>query len=251
MKNWSLNFFCIITILVIISGICNANEMKIQMVQNAISNNQLVMNFQADNVFNEKVTKFLDRGFTIRIEYKIELWQSRKYWFDRLHNQYKMIYQMKFEPLEKRYECVRKQQGEVIDSKLTPNRELIIQWATKIDRMLNIAPIGQLDQNSSYYYSIEIILITLTSENIKDLQKWLGEFSGEREEPSTLTKTTFKVATDFISSRNSKKTSMRSERFYLQNLPRIQNKKEITTGKHGFSRILLTKLNNIDILTNI
>lgn len=227
MRKQYLHSYCLLIVLITIFSIfvyinAYADGIELQLIQNAIFDNQLVMRFQANDVFTEKVIKFLDRGFTIRIEYKIELWQSRKYWFDQLNTQYNLIYQMKFEPLEKRYACLRKQQGEAIDSKLDPNREKIIEWATKIDKLLNIAPISQLDSYSGYYYNIEIILATLTSENIKDLQKWLGEFKGE--EQSTLTKTTFKVATDFISSRNNKKTSMQSEKFNLQNLPKIPKK---------------------------
>ncbi len=225
-KRYLYSYCLLITLIIVFSAFtyinANADGIELQLIQNAISGDQLVMQFQANDVFTEKVIKFLDRGFTIRIEYKIELWQSRKYWFDSLSSQYNLIYQMKFEPLEKRYACLRKQQGKAVDSKLDPDREKIIDWATKIDKLLNIAPISQLDPNSSYYYNIEIILATLTSENIKDLQKWLGEFKGE--EPSTLTKTTFKVATDFISSRNNKKTSIRSEKFYLQDLQKIVKK---------------------------
>jgi len=199
----------------------DADNIKMQLIQNAISNNQLVMGFQAEGVFTEKVIRFLDRGFTVKIEYRIELWKSRPYWFDQLNNQYYICYQINFDPLEKRYICIRTQQDRVTDSRLDREREKIIQWSTTIDKPLSIISLDQLDQNLRYYYNIEILVATLTSENIKDLQKWLGDFKNKREEQSTITKTTFKVATDFISSRNHKKASMRTEKFDLKDLPKI------------------------------
>lgn len=199
----------------------DADNIKMQLIQNAISNNQLVMGFQAEGVFTEKVIRFLDRGFTVKIEYRIELWKSRPYWFDQLNNQYYIGYQINFDPLEKRYICIRTQQDRVTDSRLDREREKIIQWSTTIDKPLSIISLDQLDQNLRYYYNIEILVATLTSENIKDLQKWLGDFKNKREEQSTITKTTFKVATDFISSRNHKKASMRTEKFDLKDLPKI------------------------------
>lgn len=200
-----------------------AAEASIKMVQNGILNGNLVMQFRAEEVFTEKVIMFLNRGFTVKIEYKIELWRSRRYWFDRLDSQHNISYQIDFEPLEKRYICLKSQQGEAVTSKLDRQLDSIVEWTMQPESPLTVMPVERLDPGAKYYYNIEILIATLTAENIKDLQKWLGQFGGEEKEPSTLTKTSFRVARDFLSSRNHKKLSMQFEQFRLHDLPRLDN----------------------------
>ncbi len=201
----------------------DAVEASVRVIQNGILESNLIMQFQAEEIFTEKVIKFLTRGFTIRVEYKIELWRSRRFWFDGLERQHNISYQIEFEPLEKRYVCLKSATREAITSKLDRQLDKIIRWTTLPEPPLVIAPVGKLSSKAEYYYNIEITIATLTSENIKHLQKWLGEFGEKDEEPSTLTKTSFRVAADFLSSRNHKKVSARSEKFRLHDLPRFDD----------------------------
>jgi len=200
-----------------VDDVCAA-EASIKLVQNGILKDNLVMQFHAEEVFTEKVTKFLNRGFTVRIQYRVELWRRRRYWFDHLDTQHSISYQINFVPLEKRYVCLKSQQGSAITSKMDRQLDKIIQWTTLPDPPLIILPVEQLNPKTEYYYNIEILTATLTGENIKDLRKWL---SGEENEDSTLTNTTFRVAKDFISSRNQKKHLVRTDKFRLSDLPRI------------------------------
>lgn len=199
----------------------DAAEASIKVTQNAIIKGNLMMQVQAEELFTEKVIKFLDRGFTIRLDYRIELWKRRPFWFDSLESQHNISYQISFDPLEKRYVSHKSQEGTAVSSKIDKQQDKIIEWATQTEPPLNIISVEQLDQTARYYYNIEITVSTLTTENIKDLQRWLGEFDEKEEESSTVTKTVFKVAADFISSRNNKKLSARSKQFYLRELPEI------------------------------
>jgi len=201
----------------------SAAEASIKLIQNGVRENNLVMQFQAEEVFSEKVIKFLNRGFTIRIQYSVELWRSRRYWFDHLDKNHSISYQINFAPLEKRYACLKSQQGAAITSKLDQELDTIIQWATLIDPPLIISPVKLLEPGTEYYYNIQIIVATLTGENIKDLRKWLDGIGTEEDENSTITDTTFRVAMDFISSRNQKKHSVRSEKFRPRDLPKISD----------------------------
>ena len=56
-----------------------ADDVSVKVVENGILKDNLVMQFQAEGVFNEKVMTFLSRGFTVRVDYTIELWRSRKW----------------------------------------------------------------------------------------------------------------------------------------------------------------------------
>jgi hypothetical protein len=201
------------------SEVCAAEEM-VKIIQNGIIKDDLSIKIRAgNNIFNNRIIKFLDRGFTIRIEYSIELWQSRGIWFDRLDKQQNIHYQLDFEPLEQKYICQRTFQNSQITTKMDKKIDRIIDWVINPDLAIKVSPIMQLDNNSSYYYNISVLVATLTAENLKDLQKWMGEF--ESQEESSLSKTAFKVIMDFISSRNHKQYSIKSEKFRVAELPKL------------------------------
>lgn len=199
----------------------SAADLSISVLQNGILNDNLVMQFQAKEVFTEKVIKFLNRGFTVRIDYTIELWQSRRFWFDRLDSQRVISYQIDFELFEKRYTCSKLRGDKVIESKLDQKLDEIVLWTTRPESPLTITPADQLDQDASYYYNMEIAIATPTTENLKRLQERLRESEGEGKNLSTLTKATFRIARDYISSKNSKKFAVRSEEFHLRDLPKF------------------------------
>ena len=200
-----------------------AAESSIKVIQNGIRKGNLVMQFRAEGVFSEKVIKFLNRGFSVKLDYEIELWQRRKYWFDRLDSQHGISYQVEFEPLEKRYICLKSRPGAAITSKLDKQLDAIILWVSQPDPPLTIAPVERLAPQSEYYYNIEILIATLTAENVKQLQRWLGEFGGKEKEPSTVTEKSLGIVADFLSSRNHKKLSGQSERFRPVDLPRLDS----------------------------
>jgi hypothetical protein len=199
----------------------SAADLSISVLQNGVLNDNLVMQFQAKEVFTEKVIKFLNRGFTVRIDYTIELWQSRRFWFDHLDRQRIISYQIDFELFEKRYTCSKLQKGKVIESKLDRKLDEIVLWTTRPESPLTIIPADQLDQDASYYYNMEILIATPTTENLKRLQERLSESGEEEKNLSTLTKATFRIARDYISSKNSKKLAVRSEEFHLRDLPKF------------------------------
>jgi hypothetical protein len=199
-----------------------AADISVKVIENGILDKNLVMQFQAEEVFTEKVIKFLTRGFTVKIEYTIELWRSRKWWFDRLDTQHSVRYQIDFEPLEKRYTCLISEQGKAITSKLEQQLANIIQYATRPELPLTIGPVAELDRESNYYYNIIISVATLTAENINDLRRWI-KFGEKEKETSTITRTSFELAKDAISARHRKRVSMRSDMFRLQNLPKFDS----------------------------
>jgi len=199
----------------------SAADLSISVLQNGLLNDNLVMQFQAKEVFTEKVIKFLNRGFTVRIDYTIELWQSRKFWFDRLDSQHTISYQIDFELFEKRYTCSKLRKDKVIESRLDRKLDEIVLWTTRPESPMIITSSDQLDQDANYYYNMEILIATPTTENLKRLQERLSESGEEEKNVSTLTKATFRIARDYISSKNSKKLAARSEEFHLRDLPKF------------------------------
>lgn len=202
------------------SGEISAAENMVRVAQNGILKGNLAMKFQTDELFNEKVIKFLSRGFTVRIEYNIELWQVRGYWFDSLRSQRNLSYQIRYDPIEKQYQCQRSQDGAKVITKSDKLLDNLAKWVMSPDIYVLFDPIDQLINSDKYYYNIEVLVATLTAENVKDLRKWMGDFS-EQDQSSSISKTTMRVIMDFLSSRNHKKFSARSEQFYLAELTKF------------------------------
>lgn len=197
-------------------------ENTVRIVQNCILKGNLAMKFQTDDIFNQKVMKFLNRGFTVRVEYNIELWQKRGYWFDSLRSQKSISYQINFDPIEKIYQCQRSQDGSRIITKSDKQIDNLSRWVINPDIYLIFDPIDQLSLNDRYYYNIEVLVATLTAENVRDLRRWMGDFSDKGDQSSSFSKTTINMIIDFLSSRNHKRFSVRSEQFYISELPRIE-----------------------------
>ncbi|MGB9596587.1 MAG: DUF4390 domain-containing protein [Candidatus Poribacteria bacterium] len=197
-------------------------ENTVRIIQNCILKGNLAMKFQADDIFDQKVMKFLNRGFTVRVEYNIELWQKRGYWFDSLRSQRSISYQINYDPIEKIYQCQRFQNGLKVTTKSDKQIDNLARWIVSPDLYLVFGPIDQLSLNDRYYYNIEVLVATLTAENVRDLRKWLGDFGEQGEQSSSFSKTAVNMIIDFLSSRNHKRFSTRSEQFYISALPKIE-----------------------------
>ncbi len=197
-------------------------ESTVRVIHNCILKGNLAMKFQSENIFDQKVMKFLNRGFTVRIEYNIELWQKRGYWFDSLRNQRSINYQINYDPIEKIYQCQRSQDSSDIITKSDRQIDNLAKWITSPEIYLIFDPIDQLSLNDRYYYNIEVLVATITAENVRDLRRWIGDISDQGEQTSSFSKTAVNVIIDFLSSRNHKRFFARSEQFYVSTLPKIK-----------------------------
>lgn len=195
-------------------------EPSLTIIENGILNNNLVMRFKAENLFNERVIKFLNMSFTVRFEYNIQLWRSRSRWLDHLESQRSVSYEVTFDPIRKLYNCVRYEDNIKLEVKPITQVEHVIQWTTTLQSPVVITELSNLDDSSEYYYNIDVLLSTLTAEDIRALQNWVSQL-GRSKGQSLLSRASFKIAADLISSRNSKRFSMRLGKFLPKNLPKL------------------------------
>jgi len=164
---YKLIVVCILCLLFITQEI-SAAESQIHITSNKIKAGQLVISFEAQNFLVEKAIEFLDSGFTLKINYTIELWKSHGFWFDEPVAQQKIEHIITYDLVRMEYSTLRKI-GEEISEEMMFKIERIVEWATKfIDA--EIAPIKNLPQKAFYYYSINAELNMLTVDNLKDLQ---------------------------------------------------------------------------------
>lgn len=215
--------FCLTLIFYLISVLCllasvnttRASETPITIVRNELSADALLVSFEvnADKVFTPQTLMFLQRGFTLRIDYTVELWRSRSFWFDKLEAQEQIRCELNYDILSRNYKCIISRTDKIEPQK---GNELskAIEWVTKMDS-LEILTRQKLDLNGQYYYTIKADIATLTAKDIRDLQRWLENDSDERKGGKlSISRATFNIVTAFLSAKNHRKFSMESQKFH-------------------------------------
>jgi len=160
------------------TGEIAAAESQIKITSSKVKAGQLVVSFEAHNFLAGKAIEFLNKGFTIKINYTIELWKSRGFWFDEQVERRKIEYVITYDIIRQEYSYFRKI-GEKISEETIFKMQQIVDWATKF-MDVEISPIKQLQKNPFYYYSINAELKMLTANDIKDIRLWFDDFESKR-----------------------------------------------------------------------
>jgi hypothetical protein len=227
-----LHIFCLTLIFYSVSSFypltslntAKASESPITIVRNHLSEDFLLLSFKVngDEVFTSQTIMFLERGFTIRIDYTVELWKSRSFWFDKLEAQEQIRCELNYDIINRIYKCIINR-----TDKIEPRKEnelsKVIEWATKMDS-LKILTRQELDSKGHYYYTIKADIATLTAQDIQDLQRWLESDSEDKEGEFSISRATFSIVTAFLSAKNHRKFSMESPKFHgdeLANAPQM------------------------------
>ena len=241
--------FCLTLIFYLISVLCllasvnttRASETPITIVRNELSADALLVSFEvnADKVFTPQTLMFLQRGFTLRIDYTVELWRSRSFWFDKLEAQEQIRCELNYDILSRNYKCIISRTDKIEPQKGNELSEAI-EWVTKMDS-LEILTRQKLDLNGQYYYTIKADIATLTAKDIRDLQRWLENDSDERKDGElSISRATFSIVTAFLSAKNHRKFSMESQKFHgneLANASRMFNNLERTVN-YAVSKVI-------------
>lgn len=207
---------CLINSLGLLASLntANASEASIRIIRNQLREDTLFLSFEVnpDKVFTPQTLTFLQRGFTIRLDYTVELWRSKNFWFDRLDSQEQLRCELNYDILSRIYKCVISRTDK-IELKKSDELSKAIEWVTKIDS-LEILDSKKLELKGRYYYNIEADVVTLTAQDIKDLQKWLDNDSDERKGAElSISRTIFNIVIAFLSAKNHRKFSMVSSKW--------------------------------------
>ena len=165
------------------TGEIAAAESQIKITGSRVKAGQLSVSFETHNFLAGKAIEFLNKGFTIKINYTIELWKSRGFWFDEPVERRKIEHVITYDIIRKEYSCFRKI-GEKISEETIFKMQQIIDWATKF-MDVEISQIEKLPKKPFYYYSINAELKMLTADDIKDIRLWFDDFESKRASESS------------------------------------------------------------------
>jgi hypothetical protein len=195
----------------------SAAESKIQITNSKIKEGQLVVSFEAQNFIAGKAIEFLNSGFTLKLNYIIELWKSHSFWFDKPIAQRKIEHIITYDIIRREYSTLRKIEEE-ISTETMFKIEQIVEWTTKfID--VEISQFENLQKDASYYYSINAELNMLTVDDFKDLRLlWRKEREERKSEAGflgSLSNIFLGLFFDIVVSQNVVRLKTESEKFQI------------------------------------
>jgi hypothetical protein len=193
-----------------------AAESQIEIIGSKNKAGQLAVSFEVHDFLTGKAIEFLNKGFTLKINYTTELWKSHSFWFDELVAQRKIESVITYDIVRREYSVFRKE-GEEISEKTFFKMEQIVDWATKL-MDVEIFQIDKLQKKAFYYYSINAELRMLTADDIKDLQRWFSDLESKKASESgshSLSNIFLNVIAEFLVSRRVVRLKTESKKFRI------------------------------------
>ena len=198
------------------TGDIAAAERQINITGSKVKAGQLTVSFETHNLLAGKAIEFLHKGFTLKLSYTIELWKSRSFWFDEPVAQREIKHVITYDIVRREYSVFRKI-GEEISEETVFKMEQMVDWVTKL-MDVEISQIEKLQKEAFYYYSIDAELKMLTADDIKDLQRWFGNFKSKKASESdshSLSNIFLNIIADFLVSQKVVRLKTESEKFQI------------------------------------
>lgn len=191
-----------------------ASELEIRGL--AVQSDTLVVQFEIDESFFDRLTETVGRGLSATVKYTIELWEPRRAWFDKISHSRIMAYKIKYDSWSEEYIALGPS-GELdaSDSLAT----LSVCRAGMNQRP--VACLDELDPEKSYYVNLNVQLQPLTVEEVLELEKWLRGAWGRSDPTSSRSKGISKGLFDLVKNLTGfgdKAIGARSQRFSLSDL---------------------------------
>lgn len=159
---------CVFIVLLVFSasGLTGAKQYQFQNIK--IEEGVLVFDFELLHLFNEDVLKGLRKGMTAAIEYRVQLWEERRYWFDRMVLEKTNRMKIGYDNWEKCYVLMRPQETPVLLG------EEHIQDQCSRWNGYRIAEHDQLKTGNRYVIVVKAVLQPMSVDNYEEIKRWLA-----------------------------------------------------------------------------
>jgi len=133
------------------------------------SSSGLTVAFRTPGLMDSSIQDGLQRGFTVAITYRVELWKIRTGWFDRLEVQNYVRHKVSYKKFDRQYIWFNEETG---DRFITSSLEKIVKRCTE-NPVFFIADSSKFEPQQQYYIVVEVTLEPFTVENMEEMRKWL------------------------------------------------------------------------------
>lgn len=137
----------------------------------------LEVDLEVEGGLPPSVIETLGRGVPATVLYEVEIWRSRRRWFDRLEATQYLVYPIEFDAWDRVYR-VRGEDGTV--------RELesleLLEAAVLRPSRIRVVPLRRLAGREPHYVAVRAGVKPLELEQIRRIEAWLeGKIPGEEE----------------------------------------------------------------------
>lgn len=137
-----------------------------------IQNDELFVSFHIEDLFDEKVTQGLERGFVSEIRHRIQLWQHKGF-YSNISKERVLVNRLYYDNWTQKYAIVTED-----ENRLTSNVKSLFDLCLKT-KNLPLLAITELDTNRKYYLTIQTTFLPISDETYGELRNWV---SGGKEE---------------------------------------------------------------------
>lgn len=176
-RRWASGILLGLVSVVLASQASAASDIEIVAVE--AEADTVLVEFEINEEFFEKIVDTLERGFSATIKYTVEIWEHRRTWFDRLSGSRVTAYKIRYDSWSEEYVALGIE-GE-LDAQSSP-RDLAICRPGR--NRVRAARTQDLDPGKSYYVHLSVELQPLTVEEVRELEGWLRGTLGRDEERS-------------------------------------------------------------------
>ena len=194
------------------TGDITAAESQIKITGSKVKAGQLIASFEAHNFLAGESIELLNKGFTLKLNYTIELWKSRGFWLDEPVARQKIEHVITYDIVRREYSAFRKIDEEISEETIFKMQQ-IIDWATKF-MDVEISQIAKLQKKPFYYYSINAELNMLTVADLKDLLR-LWRIGQESKRKFSLSNFFLRILIKRLVSQNVVRLKTESEKFQI------------------------------------
>ena len=169
-KQWK---YCLFVLFLVFSSPGLTKEKQYQFRNILIEDSVLVFDFELLDLFNEDILKGLRRGMTAAIEYRIQLWEERRHWFDRMVIEKTIRMKIGYDNWERGYVLMRPGEPPVLLSE-----EHMLERCSRHEGF-HIIELDHLVAGNRYTIVVKIVLHPMSVDNYKEIKRWL---TGEVQE---------------------------------------------------------------------
>ena len=167
----SINKKVIVCFLIFVFSLkASGKEEKFRYTSITIKNDSLLCSFEVNNLFNEDIIEGLKKGMTTVLEFKIQLWNKRSLWIDKLINEDIIRYKINYDVWGQRYIVYKNDQKP---------RVLDIDGVKELCQNLkhySLTSLQELQNEKKYIIGIKVTLRPISVENYEEIQRWvIGE----------------------------------------------------------------------------
>jgi Domain of unknown function (DUF4390) len=114
---------------------------------------QLFVSFEVRDAFTDDMRAAIASGLKTTFAYEIQLRRSSTIWVDRTLDEARVLVEVKYDNLTRRYQVSIMQDGRVTEARVTENPDEVRSWATEF-RRLPLFSTRRLEPNAEYYLRV-------------------------------------------------------------------------------------------------